>query len=251
MDLRGKRLGIYIPLAYPEPKVFLEYVGSISSLIDMLEVGVPTQSPIYDGPLIRKAHREIIRKGVTPEHLKEYRELSSLKCDLVALAYYSEVDRDLEKILGLIADLGFKCLLAPDLLIEFPEELNRYIRISRDHGLELCFFISSKFPYRLVEEISELKPYMIYLGLQASTGTSLPIQVLRNISIARELIRGRSPLAVGFGINSADRLVAILRGGADIAVVGTEVIRRLDKGLDNALGFVKSLSTVVRGDHGG
>ncbi len=250
MDLKSKRLGIYIPLGYPEPKTFLKYVGSISGLIDLLEIGVPTSSPIYDGPLIRRAHREILKRGVLPDHIKEYSELSKLRCDLVALAYYSEVGKDLYKILGSIAELGFKCLLTPDLLIEYPEDLDLYTRSSRDQGLEPCFFISSKFPYRLVEKLSELEPYMIYLGLQASTGTSLPIQILRNISIAKELIRGRAPLAVGFGINSADRLLAMLRGGADIAIVGTEVIRRIDRGFGEAVGFVKNLSAAVRGDSG-
>ena len=247
MDLNGKRLGIYIPLGYPEPKTFLEYIDLISNLIDMLEIGIPTRSPIYDGPIIRKAHKEILGKGVLPEHIKSYPDLSKLKCDLVALAYYSEIGADLSKILRSIADLGFKCLLTPDLLIEYPEKLDLYTKASRDNGLEPCFFISSKTPYKLVEKISELEPYMIYLGLQASTGTSLPIQVLRNISIARELIKGRAPLAVGFGINSTDRLIAILRGGADIAVVGSEVVRRLGKDPSNAVDFVRSLSNAIRG----
>ncbi len=247
MDLGGKRLGIYIPLGYPEPRIFLEYIGSISGFVDILEVGVPTRNPIYDGPVIRRAHREILGKGVSPNHLRDYQELSELRCDLVALAYCSEICGDLDTTLRSISDLGFKCLLAPDLLIEYPEKLDQYMGASREHGLELCFFISSKFPYHLVEKISELEPYMIYLGLQASTGTSLPIQVLRNISIARELIKGRAPLAVGFGISSVDRLLAILGGGADIAILGTEVIRRLSRGLGDAVGFVKSLSSAVRG----
>lgn len=248
MDLKGKRIGIYIPLGYPEPKIFLEYIGSISGLVDVLEIGIPTRNPIYDGPLIRRAHKEIIKRGVTPNSLREYPELSQLRCDLVALAYYSEISGDLSSVLKTIADLGFKCLLTPDLLIEYPEALEHYVRVSKDHGIEACFFISSKFPYNLVERVSQLEPYMIYLGLQASTGTSLPIQVVRNISIARDLIRGRAPLAVGFGISSVDRLLAILSGGADIAIVGTEVIRRIDRGLGDAIGFVKSLSAAVRGD---
>jgi tryptophan synthase alpha subunit len=88
---------------------------------------------------------------------------------------------------------------------------------------------------------------MIYLGLQASTGASLPIQVLRNIAIARSLLEGRTPLAVGFGINSVERVITILAGGADIAIIGTEILRRMSKGVDKAMEFVIDVHRAVRG----
>ncbi|MEM4971019.1 MAG: tryptophan synthase subunit alpha [Sulfolobales archaeon] len=247
MDLNGKRFGIYIPLGYPDPSGFQVFVGAAAKYADLIEIGIPTERPIYDGPTIRRAHREIIGKGFHRIPINEYRVLSDVKCDRVALAYYSDVRGNLDGFLSDISDLGFKCLLAPDLLIEYLEDLEVYIKVSADHGLKPCFFISTKFPYALVRALLRYEPYMIYLGLQASTGTNLPIQVLRNIAIARSLLEGRAPLAVGFGINSVERVVAILAGGADIAVIGTEVLKRISRGVDEALSFVIDVHRVLRG----
>jgi len=250
MDLRGRRFGLYTPLGYPDIETFSSFIVYAGKYVDLIEIGIPTDRPIYDGPVIRKAHREVIYKGYS-KALKDYPALSDLKCGKVALAYYSEIRNDLGRILKSITDLGFKCLLAPDLLIEFPEELDIYVKISEECGLDPCFFISPKFPYSLVRRLPDYKPYMVYLGLQASTGSNLPIQVLRNISIARSLLEGRAPLAVGFGINSVERMLTILASGADIAIVGTEILKRLSKGLGEALSFVLDVYRALRDPYGG
>lgn len=247
MGIGSKGFGVYLPLGYPSPEIFSRYIGSVSGLVDLIEVGIPTERPIYDGPIIRRAHREIISRGYDRIPIDRYKELSKISCDKVALAYYSEVSRDLDGFLEKISGMGFRCLLAPDLLIEYPERLGEYLRASREHGLEPCFFISSKFPYSLVRRLPDHGAYLVYLGIQASTGTSLPIQVLRNISIARDLIGDRSRLAVGFGINSLERVLEVLRGGADIAIIGTEVVKRLAIGFEEALAFTRSISEGLRG----
>jgi len=250
MDLRGKRFGLYTPLGYPDKESFSSFIEAAGKYVDIIEIGIPTERPIYDGPIIRKAHREIIYKGYS-RVLSDYPALSELRCGKVALAYYSEVRGALGRVLGSLSELGFRCLLAPDLLIEYPEELEAYVRASEEYGLEPCFFISPKFPYSMVKRLPDYRPYMVYLGLQASTGSNLPIQVLRNISIARNLLEGRAPLAVGFGINSVERMLAILAGGADIAIVGTEILRRLSRGVEEALSFVLEAYRALRDPYGG
>lgn len=247
MDLR--RLGIYVPLAYPRPEIFAEFLRKAGGLSGLAEIGVPSRNPIYDGPVIRASHRAVLNDyGGRPPRLKDFaRAFEGFEGDLVALAYYSDVRESLEGLLDEISSLGFRCLMAPDLAIEFPEELERYENASKDRGLRPCYFISPKFPYGIVERLASRGPYMIYMGLQASTGTYLPIQVLRNIAVARSLVRGRSPLAAGFGINSPEKLIAILRGGADIAVVGTELVKRLSAGLEDALKFLEILSSALKG----
>lgn len=245
MDL--KRLGIYLPLAYPRPEIFAEFLRKASGLSDLAEIGVLSRNPAYDGPAIRASHRAVLSMyRWNPPNLKDFaRVFEDFGGDLVALAYYSDVRERLEDLLDEISSLGFRCLMAPDLAIEFLEELERYESASKDRRLKTCYFISPRFPYSLVEKLASRRPYMIYLGLQASTGTNLPIQVLRNIAIAKSLLRGRSPLAAGFGINSPERLITILEGGADIAVVGTELVKRISTGIDEAVKFLEALSRVL------
>jgi tryptophan synthase alpha chain len=246
-NLKGKRLGIYTPLGYPGPLEFSNFINVVSKYVDLIEIGLPTERPIYDGPIIRRAHREIIDKGYSKVPVESYRVLAEIRCDKILLAYYSGIRGALEKFARVISDLGFKCLLIPDLLIEYLEDLDHYVEISTFHGLKPCFFISTKFPYNLVRKLLDYKPYMVYLGLQASTGASLPIQILRNIAVARSLLEGRAPLAVGFGINSVERVKTVLASGADIAIIGTEIVRRMPRGVDGVIEFIIDMHRAIRG----
>ncbi len=246
MGLNSKKLGIYLPIGYPN-KTFSEILDKISKTVDIVELGIPTKKPIYDGPIIRYIHKTLIEHD--HEGLKIFYNyldlLKNVNSEKIILTYYSEISANLENFFQTCSYINAKCVLIPDLLIEHYERLDKYIDLSKRHNLETCFFISSKFPYKLIEQLTSFKPYMIYLGLQASSGINLPIQVLRNIHVAKKLINGKSALAIGFGINSVERLKTFLENGADIAIVGTEFLRRLQRDPNEAIRFIEELSNAL------
>ncbi len=250
MDLGSRygELGIYIPIAYPNPETFSRVIDESSRYVDILELGVPSKKPIYDGPYIRRIHRSLVSSGV--DYLSVARSVNRSLDGVGAavLGYYRDLLGDrygsFDDLASAIDNL--RCILIPDLLIEYTDHLETYIDKSRTYGIETCFFISSKFPYRLVSRLARYRPYFIYLGLQASTGSDLPIHLVRNIGVARKLIGEGVKLAIGFGIDSPEKLRKLLASGADIAFIGTEFLRRLSQGVDDAFGFIRSMHDALR-----
>ncbi len=250
MDLgsRDGELGIYIPIAYPNPETFRRVLGESSQYVDIFELGVPSKKPIYDGPYIRRIHRSLVSSGVDYLSVARSMNRSLDGVDVAVLGYYRDLLGDRYGLFDELASTidSLRCILIPDLLIEYTDHLENYIDKSSTYGIETCFFISSKFPYRLVSGLAKYRPYFIYLGLQASTGSDLPIHLVRNIGVARKLIGEGVKLAIGFGINKPEKLRKLLASGADIAFIGTEFLRRLSQGIDYALGFIRSMYEALR-----
>jgi tryptophan synthase alpha chain len=80
------------------------------------------------------------------------------------------------------------------------------------------------------------------MGLMASTGVKLPIQVIRNLRIARELV-GDVRLLVGFAVNSPQSAAELINAGADGVVVGSAFIRRIMNG--DPLALVREIHAVA------
>jgi len=231
-------LGIYNTVGYPSVPRFRELMARVSPLVDFLELGIPTTNPKYDGPIIRETHLQTSKHLSASDALRSVRGLGNV----VIMAYAEDFKERLRWLLEEASSVEAISVLLPDLLIDTPELLHDYIDISKEVGLNLTFFITSRFPHRIVKYLAGLKPLFIYMGLMASTGIRLPVQVERNVAVARELV-GDTKLIVGFSISTPQMVLDLLRAGADGVVIGSAFIRRLE---DDPVGFVREISRVVR-----
>lgn len=215
---------------------------------DALEFGLPTRSPMYDGPVVKRAYRRAL-----PNTARGVRDLLSSAPlppakPSVLMAYSSDVARiGVANLARAASDKGFYSILIPDLMIERPGLLEEYKRASLDNGLALSFFVTSSFPHKLVRELAGLGPGFVYMGLMMSTGTRLPVNASRNVRVFKSLV-GETPLLVGFAIKSPEDVLEQVRAGADGVVVGSSVISLVERGrLDEAEGLVRGLKTALNG----
>ena len=130
------------------------------------------------------------------------------------------------------------------MLIDFPEELDTYLKLTREYGLAPVFFLPSKFPYALAKRLAASKPDFIYIGLYAATGIELPVYVERNVKILRELAPDVYIVA-GFAVDSPAKAAKLVRAGADGIVVGTAFMRRLQKDVREALAFLAEVKKAL------
>ncbi|MFN7105182.1 MAG: tryptophan synthase subunit alpha, partial [Pyrobaculum sp.] len=193
----------------------------------------PTANPKYDGPFIRKAHRGVAVVDWSRPDVATY-----------LMAYWEDYVQDPSTLFGLAVEIGARAVLAPDLLIDFPEGLERYLDMSRRHGLSTAFFLPSKFPHVLAKKITELKPDFIYLGLYAATGIELPIYVERNIKLLKK-IASDTYIVAGFAIDTPEKAARLIKTGADAVVVGTAFMKKLKSGLGEAASFLESIRTAI------
>jgi len=195
--------------------------------VDIFEFGIPTTKPKYDGLTIKASYKRALKNGVTVE--KSFSIIKSFQRVHKIVFTYFEIAKafGLENFMNFVSDADAEGVLFPDLLIDYMEEFDTYLRLCREYGFDPIFFVTSTFPHRMVSRLAQLNPAFIYLGLMASTGTLLPITVTKTIKIMRSLV-GDTPLLVGFAISKASQVSDYVKAGADGVVVGSAIIKLID-----------------------
>jgi tryptophan synthase alpha chain len=228
--LRNKRV-LMIYLTIGDPLLFDRNVieALTSQGIEVFELGVPTDKPKYDGPTIRASHRRALSNGITMDTVfKLIREFPERK---ILFSYFDlALNLNPEKLMQLAVESKVESILFPDLLIDYFEKLNSYVKLCEKYDLEPSFFITSSFPHKLVSKLAELNPAFIYLGLMASTGILLPITVTKTIKIMRMLVK-EIPLVVGFALRTPQQVTKCIEAGADGVVIGSSILKLLEKTL--------------------
>ena len=242
-------LTIYLTLGFPFRDVMLEVVGEIVRLgVDMLEFGIPYEAPKYDGPTIRRTHKRVLSSGFKYGDALELLREVSFKNRFMLTYYELALKVGVEKFFSDVAEAGARAVLFPDLLIEYPEELERYDRLCSEYGLEKVYFVSSSFPHRLISGLAERGPAFIYMGLMASTGVALPITVRRNITIIKGLL-GEVPMIGGFAIKSAEQVRQYRDAGVNGIVIGSAVARIIEdnnKWREDLRSFLKPIISALK-----
>jgi len=229
-----KRLGVYILAGWPSAEVYRKAVAAAAQVADFVELGLPSRNPKYDGPYIRRAHGEA-----------EPVELGLVPGEVYVMAYWEDHAAKPETLFEAAAAAGARGVLAPDLLIDFPPELGRYVELARRFKMEPVFFVPGKFPHGLVRRLASYRPAFIYLGLYAATGIELPVYVERNIKVFRE-VAPEVFLVAGFAIDSPQKAAAVVRAGADAVVVGTAFLRRLRSSVEEAVAFLREIKRALQ-----
>jgi tryptophan synthase alpha chain len=229
-----RRLGVYILAGWPSAEVYRKAVAAAAQVADFVELGLPSRNPKYDGPYIRRAHGEA-----------EPVELGLVPGKVYVMAYWEDYAARPEALFEAAAAAGARGVLAPDLLIDFPSELGRYVELARRFKMEPVFFVPGKFPHGLVRRLASYRPAFIYLGLYAATGIELPVYVERNIKVFRE-VAPEVFLVAGFAIDSPQKAAAVVRAGADAVVVGTAFLRRLRSSVEEAVAFLREIKRALQ-----
>jgi len=229
-----KRVGVYILAGWPSADVYRKAVAAAAQVADFIELGLPSRNPKYDGPFIRRAHGEAepVELGVVPG-------------EVYVMAYWEDHAARPEALFEAAAAVGARGVLAPDLLIDFPSELGRYVELTRKFKMEPVFFVPGKFPHGLVRRLASYRPAFIYLGLYAATGIELPVYVERNIKAFREVAPDVF-LVAGFAIDSPQKAAAVVKAGADAVVVGTAFLRRLRSSVEDAVAFLREIKRALQ-----
>jgi tryptophan synthase alpha chain len=217
--------------------------------VDAYELGIPTRLAKYDGPSIRTSYRRALRSGVDERcAMSLIKQVKGLINPILFTYYEVALECGLEDLVNSAAEADIRCVLFPDLLIDYPESLEDYIRICKKYNLEHAFFVTSCFPHHLIVKLAKLEPSFIYLGLMATTGIPLPLAINRNIKIIKNLV-GETPLLVGFAIDNPQQVSLCINAGVDGVVVGSAILKILEGGFEAAKlkSFVTGLKDALLG----
>jgi tryptophan synthase alpha chain len=248
--LRSRR-ALIVYLTVGDPLVWNgKIIGALASSTDIFELGIPTKRPKYDGPAVRASYKRALQSGLDERSAILLAGKKGLRDSIVFTYFDVALAYGVEDFMKCAADAA-RCVLFPDLLIDYPENLGSYLKLCEKYGLEHAFFITSSFPHALIVKLAKMEPSFIYLGLMASSGILLPISISRNIRIIKGLV-GDIPLVVGFALRSPEQVALCINAGANGVVVGSAILKLLETKSDVRMleDFISSLKSALGDDNG-
>ena len=232
----------------PDPETSLALVQALPAAgADVIELGMPFTDPMADGPAIQMSSQRALKAGQT---LKKTLELvrafrgSDDATPLVLMGYYNPIYvYGVDRFLRDAKSAGVDGLIIVDLPPEEDEEL---CLPALKAGLN---FIRLATPTtddkRLPAVLANTSGFVYYVSITGITGAATPDAEKVAAAVARIKRHTKLPVAVGFGVRTAEQAAGIA-SGADGVVVGSALVRVLKGSLDlNDKATEKTVSGVV------
>ena len=200
---------------------------------DIIEMGMPFTDPMADGPAIQAAGLRALKSGQgmtrTLSLVREFRKDDDLT-PVILMGYYNPIYiYGSERFLTDAKAAGVDGLIVVDLPPEEDEEL---CLPALKAGLN---FIRLATPTtddkRLPKVLTNTSGFVYYVSVTGVTGTAAPDTSKVTGAVARIKRHTRLPVAVGFGVKTAEQARAIAEG-ADGVVVGSALVDAMFKSLD-------------------
>lgn len=202
---------------------------------DIIELGMPFSDPMADGPAIQASSIRALAGGQnmnkTLGMVADFR-LSDNTTPIVLMGYYNPIYiYGVEKFLADAKKAGVDGLIIVDLP---PEEESELCLPAINAEINFIYLTApTTTAERLPLVLKNASGFVYYVSITGITGTAKANVGDVEKSIARICQHTDLPIAVGFGISSkAD--VSALAGVADGIVVGSALVKTVEKGLDSA-----------------
>ena len=201
---------------------------------DVIELGIPFSDPLADGPVIHAAATDALAGGATPRAVMGVCERVAQSVPVVLMVYFNLIFAAGPRAFALRAcAAGASGLIVPDL----PHDEADEVRAACDaEGLALVPLVApTTTPERITRIGADARGFVYTVSLTGTTGerSSLPPGLRHTVSAVRASTD--VPVAVGFGISTADQARAVAEV-ADGVIVGSRVVRAAGEGGPGAVG---------------
>lgn len=225
---------------------------------DVIELGMPFSDPMADGPAIQASSLRALKGGQTMRKtlalVREFRARDT-RTPVVLMGYFNPIYvYPTEAFLDDAKEAGVDALIVVDVP---PEADNELCLPALRRGLN---FIRLATPTtdskRLLAVLANTSGFVYYVSITGITGAAAPDVEAVHAHVARIRRATTLPVAVGFGVKTAEQVRAIA-DGADGVVIGSALVTaiQLSLGPDGkatsttvpaVLDLVKSLSRPLR-----
>jgi tryptophan synthase alpha chain len=196
---------------------------------DLIELGVPFSDPVADGEVIQRASERALRNGVTVQDAltcaKNVRQHTDVP--FVLFSYFNPLLQfGQERLAAAARQAGIDGVLVTDLI---PEEAESWAQNLLRHRLDPIFLVAPTTSGKRLARIAQQAHGFIYAVSRAGV-TGERDEMTRDAEALVKRVRSVSnlPVAVGFGISTAEQVRAVWRF-ADAAVVGSAIVSEIER----------------------
>jgi len=249
---RRPALVAYVTCGDPDLRTTGEVIlAAIEAGAEVIELGVPFSDPVADGPVIQRASQRALAKGTTLSQVltlaAEIRQHSQ-SVGLILFSYLNPILRlGLSKFCHVARAAGLDGALVTDLPVEEAEE---YIEQMKKHDLATVFLAAPTSTDARLRQIAQASTGFVYAVARTGvTGARRQLSQDAQDVVRRVRKYTKLPIAVGFGISSAEQFAAVATF-ADGAVVGSAIVETIERNpgreAEAVAEFIKQLTRTSR-----
>lgn len=233
----------HIVLGYPSFDVNREVIEQmVANGVDCIEMQIPFSEPMADGPVILKANQDALANGTKVADCFTFATEVIQQHDIpfLFMTYYNIIFKyGEEAFFKRAAEIGIKGFIIPDLP---PEMGETFLALADKYDIApILIFAPTSTDSRMQNLAAHGRGFIYCAARRGVTGKKSEFgddfeEYLGRCKAATEL-----PLAVGFGIRNKED-IDILRGKAEMAVIGSRTINLVDSEGAKAVGpFIAAL----------
>lgn len=245
--LRAKNEKAFVPflvIGDPTPELFMEIIQTVEPYADIIELGIPFSDPLADGPVIQTADVRALKAGsnlgTSFESIRQIRHRTSKPIVILTYANIIGIDNDRLVTLKKFAEAGVNGIIIADVPVEESED---YAQDMAQVGIDLIYLVTPTTDNIRLQKIAELARGFLYLvSVKGITGaretlidetTQTIKRITQHLQNSKTSAKENIPVCVGFGISTPDHVRNISNLGADGVIVGSALISRIEKNLEN------------------
>ena len=218
----------------PDPETSLALLRAIPAAgADVVELGMPFTDPMADGPAIQMSSQRALKAGQTLKKtlamVRAFRQADDAT-PLVLMGYYNPIYiYGVDRFLRDAKSAGFDGLIVVDLPPEEDEELCLPALKAGMNFIRLATPTTDD--KRLPAVLANTSGFVYYVSITGITGAAMADPAKVTAAVARIKRHTKLPVAVGFGVRTAEQ-AAVIASGADGVVVGSALVNALKASLD-------------------
>ncbi len=201
--------------------------------VDLIEIGIPFSDPMADGPAIQASSQRALKKGMTLAKTLELVRIfrvTNQTTPIVLMGYYNPIYRyGVNRFVQESVTAGVDGLIIVDLPPEEDAELCEPALTAGLHWIRLV--TPSTDDTRIDTVLHNVSGFVYYISVLGVTGTRRAMADQIEVAVNRLRKYTTLPIAVGFGIKTAEHASAVAQH-ADGIVVGSAIVDLVKANLD-------------------
>jgi tryptophan synthase alpha chain len=241
----------FVTAGDPDPDTGYEIFSNLANAgADVIELGMPFSDPMADGPAVQLANQRALAGGMTLAktlaQVATFRE-KDLETPIILMGYFNPIYHyGVKAFLDRADEVGIDGLIIVDLPSEEDDELCHPARAQGIDWIRLATPTTND--VRLKTILKNASGFVYYVSIAGITGTASARHADVENALRRIRLQTDLPLAVGFGIKTAEQVKATGQF-ADAVVVGSaiiDIIKRSDETREDSAQTVAKVSAFVR-----